>query len=163
MLERWLNIRVFDAEGCFSVSISIIKRSYQILFDLAQKGELDNSPLNFLKELFGVGKISAHSKPGCYSYRVNGLNDTAILFNYFDNYKLRTAPVPGDVRRALPRAELKRLGSPFLLNALQPALLLKSYILWKDLHKRLINKEHLDHTMIFTLKTLASKINNTWD
>jgi hypothetical protein len=93
---------------------------------------LDNSPLNFLKELFGVGNIYAHSKPGCYFYRVNGLKDTAILFNYLDNYKLRTKKF-------------------------------KSYILWKDLHKRFINKEHLDHTMIFTLKTLASKINNTWD
>jgi len=129
--DGWISGFV-DAEGCFSVSISIINRSYHILFDLAQKGELDNSPLNFLKELFGVGNIYAHSKPGCYFYRVNGLKDTAILFNYLDNYKLRTKKF-------------------------------KSYILWKDLHKRFINKEHLDHTMIFTLKTLASKINNTWD
>jgi hypothetical protein len=119
-------------EGCFSVFISSINRSYQIIFDIAQKGELDSSPLKLFIELFGVGKIYAHSQPGCYYFRISGLNDTAILFNYFDNYKLRTKK-------------------------------LKSYILWKDLHKRLINKEHLDETMRLTLKTLASKVNNTWD
>jgi hypothetical protein len=129
--DGWISGFV-DAEGCFSVFISSINRSYQIIFDIAQKGELNSSPLKFLIELFGVGKIYAHSQPGCYFYRISGLNDTAILFNYFDNYKLRTKK-------------------------------LKSYILWKDLHKRLINKEHLDETMRLTLKTLASKVNNTWD
>lgn len=121
-----------DAEGCFCVFISSTNKSWQILFDMAQKGELNTSPLILLKELFGVGKIYAHSKAGCYCYRVGGLNDTAILLNYFDKYKLRSKK-------------------------------LKSYILWKDAHQRIINKEHLDPTMRFALKTLASKVNNTWD
>lgn len=121
-----------DAEGCFSVIISSTTKSGYILFDIAQKGELNTSPLTFLRELFGVGKIGAHSQSGCYYYRVGGLNDTAILFNYFDNYKLRSKK-------------------------------LKSYILWRDAHQRIKNKEHLDPTMRFALKILASKVNNTWD
>lgn len=40
---------------------------------------------------------------------------------------------------------------------------LKSYILWKDLHKKISDKQHLDPTLRFSLKVLASKVNNTWD
>ena len=40
---------------------------------------------------------------------------------------------------------------------------LKSYILWRDLHEKLSNKEHLDVTIRPSLKNLASKVNNTWD
>jgi LAGLIDADG DNA endonuclease family protein len=38
---------------------------------------------------------------------------------------------------------------------------LKSYIIWRDLHTRLINKEHLDKSLRPSLKLLASKVNNT--
>ena len=40
---------------------------------------------------------------------------------------------------------------------------LKSYILWKELHKKLLNKEHLNSTLKDSLKVLASKVNNVWD
>jgi hypothetical protein len=40
---------------------------------------------------------------------------------------------------------------------------LKSYILWKDLHKKIITKDHLNLSLIESLKVLASKVNNTWD
>jgi len=40
---------------------------------------------------------------------------------------------------------------------------LKSYILWKDLHKKISDKQHLVPTLRFSLKVLASKVNNTWD
>lgn len=128
--DGWLS-GFSDAEGCFSAGINATS-GYWFLFDLAQKGELDESPLNLLMELFEVGKIYKHSRPGCYYYRVGGLKDTVILFSYFDKHILKSKK-------------------------------LKSYILWKDVHNRLCNKEHLDKTMRFSLKILASKINNTWD
>lgn len=40
---------------------------------------------------------------------------------------------------------------------------IKSYILWKDLHNKLLNKNHLNPTLRESLKVLASKVNNTWD
>jgi hypothetical protein len=40
---------------------------------------------------------------------------------------------------------------------------LKSYLLWRNLHFKISNKEHLDSTLRPSLKVLASKVNNTWD
>jgi hypothetical protein len=39
----------------------------------------------------------------------------------------------------------------------------KSYILWKDLQNRLLNKEQLNSSLRDSLKLLASKVNNVWD
>lgn len=120
-----------DSEGCFSVSIYGNNR-YNILFDLAQKGEENKEILELFVILFNVGKIYKHSNKFTYYYRVNGLLDTAKLFNYFNTYELRTKK-------------------------------LKSYILWKDLHKKINDKQHLDPTLRYSLKVLASKVNNTWN
>lgn len=78
-----------DAEGCFSAGINN-SSGYWFIFDLAQKAELDDSPLTLFTELFGVGKIYKHSKLGCYYYRISGLKDTAILFSYFDKHTLKS-------------------------------------------------------------------------
>jgi len=40
---------------------------------------------------------------------------------------------------------------------------LKSYILWKDLHSKIENKNHLNPILRESLKVLASKVNNNWD
>jgi len=40
---------------------------------------------------------------------------------------------------------------------------LKSYILWKELHRKIENKDHLNSTLRESLKVLASKVNNNWD
>lgn len=40
---------------------------------------------------------------------------------------------------------------------------LKSYILWKNIHSKLLKKEHLNPSLRESLKVLASKVNNTWD
>jgi hypothetical protein len=40
---------------------------------------------------------------------------------------------------------------------------LKSYILWKNIYFKLLNKDHLDSTLRNSLKVLASKVNNNWD
>lgn len=81
-----------DAEGCFSAGIND-SSGYWFIFDLAQKAELDDSPLTLFTELFGVGKIYKHSKLGFGSaayYRISGLKDTAILFSYFDKHTLKS-------------------------------------------------------------------------
>ena len=40
---------------------------------------------------------------------------------------------------------------------------LKSYILWKEIHSKLLNKDHLNPSLRESLKVLASKVNNNWD
>ena len=40
---------------------------------------------------------------------------------------------------------------------------LKSYILWKEIHSKLVNKDHLNPSLRESLKVLASKVNNNWD
>ena len=39
----------------------------------------------------------------------------------------------------------------------------KSYLLWKYFHEKITKKQHLDKSLIYSLKTLASKINNIWE
>ena len=123
-----------DAEGCFSITIYSNSNRYSIIFDIAQKNIEGQSILYYIQDLFKVGKIYNHSALNVLYYRVNGLNDTKILFNYFDS----------------SHGTLK-------------SKKLKSYLLWKILHDKLLNKDHLDSTKRYSLKVLASKINNTWD
>ncbi len=133
--DSWVSGFV-DSEGCFSVSFSSKNDGYNIIFDLAQKGNSalkEESELNLLLDLFKVGKIYKHSLGNnIYYYRVSGLSDTTRLFTYFENHKLRSKK-------------------------------LKSYLLWRNLHSKIFNKEHLDHTLRPSLKVLASKVNNTWN
>ena len=123
-----------DAEGCFSVTIYSNSNRYSIIFDIAQKNMEGQSILYYIQDLFKVGKIYNHSALNVLYYRVNGLNDTKILFDYFDS----------------SHGTLK-------------SKKLKSYLLWKILHNKLLNKDHLDNTKRYSLKVLAGKINNTWD
>lgn len=123
-----------DAEGCFSITIYSNSNRYSIIYDIAQKNIEGQSILYLIQDLFKVGKVYNHSAPNVLYYRVNGLNDTRILFDYFDS----------------SHGTLK-------------SKKLKSYLLWKILHDKLLNKDHLDSTKRYSLKVLASKINNTWD
>jgi hypothetical protein len=52
---------------------------------------------------------------------------------------------------------------PYLTKHTLRSKKLKSYILWKELHTKLLNKEHLNPGLRESLKVLASKVNNTWD
>lgn len=52
---------------------------------------------------------------------------------------------------------------PYLDNHQLRSKKLKSYILWKDLHSKLLNKDHLNPSLRESLKVLASKVNNNWD
>lgn len=123
-----------DAEGCFSSTIYNNSNRFSIIYDIAQKNIEGQSILYYIQDLFKVGKVYNHSAPNVLYYRVNGLNDTKLLFDYFDS----------------SHGTLK-------------SKKLKSYLLWKILHAKLLNKDHLDSTKRYSLKVLASKINNTWD
>lgn len=121
-----------DAESCFGVSFSSVSsNNYKIYYDIAQKGDCNIILFDLLAKLFGVGKTYKHSQEQCWYYRVTGLANTEILFNYFDKFPLRTKK-------------------------------LKSYVLWKDLHCRIKNKQHLNLQLRPGLIILAKTVNNQW-
>jgi hypothetical protein len=132
--DSWISGFV-DSEGCFSVSLSSQNNNYSIIFDLTQQAapELnEESGLELLLYLFKVGKIRKHSK---------GNN----IFSY----------------RVTGLYDTSCLFSYFDKHKLRSKKL-KSYLLWRDLHLKILNKEHLDKTLRPSLKVLASKVNNTW-
>ena len=125
-----------DSEGCFSVTLYSKHNGYNIIFDLAQQSGFeikDELGLELLQNLFKVGKIYKHNL---------GKN----IYYY----------------RVSGLSDTSRLFIYFDKHKLRSKKL-KSYLLWRDLHFKISNKEHLDNTLRPSLKVLASKVNNTWD
>lgn len=133
--DSWISGFV-DSEGCFSVTIYSKNNSYSIIFYLAQQSGFevnDESGLEIISSLFKVGKIYKH-------------NLGKDVYNY----------------RVSGLSDTRCLFTYFDKHKLRSKKL-KSYLLWRDLHLKLSNKEHLDSTLRPSLKILASKVNNTWD
>lgn len=129
--DNWL-LGFIDAEGCFHVSFSKNKNSYSILFDISQKGlENKNVLLNNLVLLFKVGKIYKHYHENNWSFRVSGLSDTKVIINYIETFEF----------------------SLFTKKA-------SSFLLWKEIHKALINSDHLDSVKKQKLISLSKTVNN---
>lgn len=128
LYDNWL-IGFIDAEGCFSVTIS--KKAFHIIFDLSQKG-LENKEilLDKLCTLFNIGKVNKHYQKDNWSFRISGLNNTKIIIQYVDKFKVS-----------------------FLTKKAT------SYIIWKEIHKALSNSEHLDPIKRLKLIGLAKTVN----
>ena len=132
--DNWF-IGFVDAEGCFHISfrgkVSLKKSPFRIIFDISQKGK-DNKEvvLDKLKLLFGVGAVNKHYHEDNWSYRVSGLKNTKILINYFDKHNYT-----------------------FLTKKYN------SYLLWKFIHNKLENLEHLDPIKKLNLINLSLTVN----
>ena len=110
--------------------------AYSIIFDVAQQASTKlkkESGLELLLDLFKVGIIRKHN-----------LGTDVFYF------------------RVSGLSDTSRLFTYFDNHKLRSKKL-KSYLLWRDLHSKILNKEHLDPTLRPSLKVLASKVNNTWD
>lgn len=135
LTDNWL-IGFVDAEGCFHVSFSHNhKSSYKILFDLSQKG-VDNKEviLNKLKSFFKVGTVNKHYHEDNWSFRVNGLSDSKVIMDFFDKFNFT-----------------------FLTKKYN------SYLLWKLIHKKIQNQEHLDPIKRQKLISLSKTVNSYSD
>jgi hypothetical protein len=117
-----------DAEGCFTVSFLSNSRAFRLRYLITQKGDINVPVLSNLILLFKTGVIEAHSKKSNYSYIINGEKACYNVYDYFDNYPLKTKK-------------------------------LKSYLLWKEIHKHITNKDHLDPDLRFQLIEMATKVN----
>jgi hypothetical protein len=125
-----------DSEGCFSVTIYSKNNGYQIIFDIAQEAGFernDESGLEVFQRLFKKGKIYKHNLGKNIYY-----------------YRVNGLSDTSCLFYYFDRHKLRTKK-------------LKSYILWRNLHLKISNKEHLDSTLRPSLKVLASKVNNTWD
>jgi len=134
--DSWISGFV-DAEGCFSVSIRNKTKGFNIIFDIAQnnfsqigKSDLVQEPvLRYLEKLFSVGKA----------------------------YQSNSRPKASGYRVSGLKATATLM--PYFDK--HPLLTDKyiSYMLWKELHLRFLNKEHLDPILRDNLKILARKVN----
>lgn len=128
--DSWL-VGFIDAEGCFHAGFSSKNNSFQLCFDLAQKGENSKEiVLDVLPQLFKVGKVSKHYSDNVWYYRVQGLNDSLTLINCLENLN-------------------------FTLLTKKAA----SYALWKQIRNSIVQKEHLDPVQRQTLISLAKTVN----
>ena len=129
--DMWF-IGFVDAEGCFHVSFSKKDNGYSILFELCQKGVNNLDVLKQWNDYFKTGKIRKHSLgQDIWCYLVSGINDTKCLIEYFDKFEYT-----------------------FLTKKYN------SYIVWKILHAKLINKEHLNPLSREKLINLSKTVNS---
>ena len=87
--------------------------------------------LDKLVHLFGVGKVYKHHQNNNWFYRVNGLSNTKVLINYFDNSNFT-----------------------FLTKKAT------SYLIWKQIHNSINHKEHLDLIQKQKLISLSKTVNS---
>jgi LAGLIDADG DNA endonuclease family protein len=129
--DNWL-VGFTDSEGYFHVSFSKRNNGFSFIFELAQKGE-DNKIvlLDKLVYLFGVGRVNQHYQKGNWHYRISGLYDAYKLITYFDKFKFS-----------------------FLTKKRS------SYLLWKQIHNSMVNKEHLDPVNRIKLISLSKTVNS---
>lgn len=120
-----------EAEGCFTISFIKNSNAYRTRFILTQKGAESVQPV-FSKQIqqFGVGVIEGHSKKDNYNYIVSGIRNIIKLYEYFDKYK-------------------------YLFQGSKK----ESYLKFKAINERIINKDHLNVKMREELITQASLIN----
>ena len=128
--DSWL-IGFIDAEGCFYVGFSKNNNKFSICFDLAQKGMENKEFLNKLVLLFGVGKVYKHSYgENIWYYRVSGKIHTKEIISFLDKSKFT-----------------------FLTKKYN------SYLLWKIIHEKITNLEHLDPLKREKLINLSKTVN----
>jgi hypothetical protein len=128
--DNWF-IGFVDAEGCFHVSFNKNNEGYKILFDISQKGKENKIfILDKLPLFFGIGTVNKHYQENNWNFRITGLSNTLKVINYFDKSKF---------------AFLTKKST--------------SYLLWKEIHKSISNKEHIDILKRQQLISLSKTVN----
>lgn len=118
-----------DAEGCFTVSIKNTT-GFSIRFILSQKHEENLTILSKLILLFNTGIIENHYHQNNFSYIISGLKNCSKLID--SNYF-----------------------ETFKLKTNKKS----SYLLWKDLFFKLLNKDHLNPNLRIELEKKSNLIN----
>lgn len=119
-----------EAEGCFTISFLSNYVAFRTRYIISQKGA-EHLPVFSRKILlFGVGVAEKHSQVDNFQYCASGLKNVSAIYNYFDCYI-----------------------DAFMGTKLQ------SYLKFKELNIRILNKEHLDPLMRESMIQEAQKFN----
>ena len=133
--DGWIS-GITDGEGCFTCSIlsNSVSGGYRFRYILTQKWEVNKFVLEHILSIFKTylveGSVVPHSVNNVWELRVNGVKNCKGLFNYFDEYTLKTNKKD-------------------------------SYLKWKLVHSRLINKDHLNNNNRLELIEQVKQINKT--
>lgn len=130
--DGWL-LGFTDAEGCFSCSLLSNSVGFRFRFTLSQKWLINKPVLDHIASLFASAKpvVSPHSQKDNWELIISGLENNTYLFTYFDNFAF----------------------CGFYSKKYQ------SYLKWKIIHARLLNKEHLIPEGRLELGKLSQEIN----
>ena len=133
LTDAWLAGFV-DAEGCFHVRLYTVNKSYKFLFSLTQKWDQNKSVLLHILKLFNYNSDKQLGK--VIPHSVNQVWDLRIAG--LENCQ-----------------SLFHYFDSFPLKSKK----LNSYLKWKNLHSKLLNKDHLDPKKRIELIRLSKDIN----
>jgi len=128
--NTWL-LGFTEAEGCFTISFLSNSVTFRSRFILTQKNAINLPILSKCIELFGGGIIEGHSAKDVFSYIASGLNNTNLIYPYFDKY----------------------------IDLFQ-GIKVNSYKKFKILNNLIYNKVHLDPTKRDELIQMSKSINS---
>ena len=129
--DNWIS-GITDAEGCFTCSILAYSSGYRFRYILTQKWEVNKAILEYILKLFSIYSIQGNIDPHSIS------NIWELRVNGLKNCK-----------------GLFTYFDEFTLKTKK----IDSYLKWKFIHARLVNKDHLKDSTRLELIELAKKIN----
>lgn len=127
--------------------------------------KLEDSWISGFVDSKGCFSVAINSKNNGYSFNFDlHLNsEHELLLDLFKVGKIRKLNLGNNIYyyRVSGLSDTLNLFNYFDNHKLRSKKL-KSYLLWRNLHSNLLNKEHLDPTLRPSLKVLASTVNNNW-
>lgn len=134
--NAWLS-GFIDSEGCFSISINIKTKKYTNKFDLSQKWEINIPTLLKISNLLHGEKYQ------------NSISNK--VYKHFEKncFYIR-----------IHKIEICQSFYFYFNNYPLQSKKKESYFKWKELHIKLLNKEHLNPDLILNLHSLSKQINS---
>lgn len=91
--DGWIS-GITDGEGSFTCSVLSNSSAYRFRYILTQKWEANKPILDYILNIFNdysvKGSVVPHSVGNVWEIRINGVKNCKGLFNYYDEYNLKT-------------------------------------------------------------------------
>jgi len=153
-----------------NLNIDFINKNKELFYNYAVKPTLQDGWFSGFTDSEGCFSVSISSISKrfniCFDIAQNHIENKYILDHFSFLFKVGKVSKHSNKKAYCYRVSgLNNLTKLFPYFDEYPLLSkkLKSYILWKDIHNKIKNKNHLNFTFRESLKVLASKVNNNWD